>query len=165
MSKQSAKKITVKIIPFLNGPFSQWHKKKFTVNEIEYNCCEQYMMAGKARLFKDDESLQKILNSVEPREQKKLGRKVKNFNENAWKKDRYDIVLTCNMAKFSQNDKLLKKLLDTNDAILCEANPKDKIWGIGLKATDPKVNDPKSWKGTNLLGEVLMEVRDELSKL
>jgi len=32
-----------------NQPFSQWYACKFTVDGIEYNCAEQYMMHQKAR--------------------------------------------------------------------------------------------------------------------
>jgi len=153
-----------KIIPFLSGPFSQWFKKQFTVDNIQYGCCEQYMMAEKARLFDDQVALKKILATNSPGEQKKLGREVKGFSEKIWKKNRYEIVYKGNLAKFSQNDDIKKKLLDTGDAILCEANPKDRIWGIALKAHDPRVKDPKQWKGLNLLGEALMQVRLELSE-
>jgi predicted NAD-dependent protein-ADP-ribosyltransferase YbiA (DUF1768 family) len=40
----------------------------------------------------------------------------------------------------------------------------DKIWGIGLKATDPAARKPKQWKGLNLLGIALMKVRKHLSE-
>ena len=37
-----------------------------------------------------------------------------------------------------------------------------KIWGIGLGPNDPKAWDVSTWEGQNLLGKVLMQVRDEL---
>jgi len=153
-----------KVIPFYNGPFSQWHMKQMTIDGVDYNCCEQYMMAEKARLFDDDDTLAKILAAKTPREQKALGRKVKGFTDKTWKKHRLEIVTKANRAKFTQNEDLKKKLLDTGDAILCEASPKDRIWGIGLKKHDPKAKDKKQWKGLNLLGEALMAVRDELTE-
>jgi ribA/ribD-fused uncharacterized protein len=153
-----------KIIPFLRGAFSQWHKSNFTIDNVTYNCAEQYMMAEKAKLFKDDDIYKQILAASNPGTQKALGRKVKNFDNKIWTQHRYDIVLKGNIAKFSQNSKIKKKLMDTKDAILCETNPKDKIWGIGLKTSDPKVQDQSKWKGTNLLGKVLMEVRKKLNE-
>ena len=152
-----------KVTPFYNGPFSQWHMKQMTIDNITYNCCEQYMMAEKARLFEDDVTLKKILGAKTPKEQKALGRAVKGFNEKTWKKNRYRIVVEATRAKFTQHEDMKKKLLDTGDAILCEASPIDRIWGIGLKKHDPKAKDPKLWKGLNLLGDALMEVRKELS--
>ena len=57
------------------------------------------------------------------------------------------------MAKFSQNEDLKKKLLDTGDATLIEGNTwGDKYWGV-CKGV-----------GKNRLGELLMEVREELKQ-
>lgn len=66
------------------------------------------------------------------------------------------------MAKFSQNASLKEFLLSTGDSILTEGSPSDCIWGIGRVKSDPLSQDPSSWKGTNLLGFALMEVRDKL---
>ena len=60
---------------------------------------------------------------------------------------------------------MLQSLLNTKDAILVEGNPHDKIWAVGLKDTDPLIMNPKNWKGTNWLGEVLMGVRLALGGL
>lgn len=155
---------TPKIIPFLNGPFSQWHISNFTIDGIKYCCCEQYMMAQKAKLFEDDITYKRIMMTNNPAEHKALGKLVKGFNDKTWKKYRYFIVYNGNYAKFSQNEELQKKLLATENNILCEANPKDAIWGVALKIHDPKIKDPKCWKGLNLLGQALMEVRDKLKK-
>jgi len=54
--------------------------------------------------------------------------------------------------------------LATGNKTLVEASPLDKVWGIGLAVEDSRVHDPKQWQGLNLLGKVLMRVRDELRK-
>lgn len=151
-----------KIIGFISGPFSQWYISLFTVNGIQYNCCEQYMMAQKALLFNDQPTYTKIMATSEPKKQKALGRKVANFDETKWINNRERIVYEGNLEKFKQNDEIKKVLLDTKDATICEAAPYDKIWGIGLHKTDPKVQDKTQWKGLNLLGTALMSVRDNL---
>ena len=66
--------------------------------------------------------------------------------------------------QFSQNPKLGKYLLATGSNILAEASPHDCKWGIGLSADDPRARNLSEWRGDNLLGQVLMEVRDELSQ-
>lgn len=66
------------------------------------------------------------------------------------------------LAKFSQNDYLKNLLLGTDDAILAECSPYDRIWGIGLAIDDPRVQDPSMWRGENLLGRMLMDVRHQL---
>ena len=68
-----------------------------------------------------------------------------------------------NKAKFSQNPDLKEFLLSTGDAILVEASPYDKIWGIGLDKEQAMKGTVEQWQGENLLGCALMEVRDWLS--
>jgi ribA/ribD-fused uncharacterized protein len=143
------------------SPFSQWYRCKFTVGENTFNCAEQYMMHGKALLFADVETAANILAADHPRQHKALGRKVKPFDDAAWKRERVAIVRAGNHAKFTQNADLLEKLLGTKGTLV-EASPYDKIWGIGLAATDPRANDPAQWKGQNLLGKILSELRDQL---
>jgi nicotinate (nicotinamide) nucleotide adenylyltransferase len=46
--------------------------------------------------------------------------------------------------------------------MLVGASPDDPVWGIGLAASDPRAQSFDSWKGENLLGKVLMRVRDRL---
>jgi len=144
------------------SPFSQWYRCVFTAGEHTFNCAEQYMMHGKALLFADADVAMKILAADHPREHKALGRKVKNFDDATWKRGREAIVLAGNRAKFTQNKELLELLLATHGTTLVEASPYDKIWGIGLAATDPRAQDPKQWKGQNLLGKILTTLRDEL---
>ena len=147
---------------FYGGPFSQWYNCWFEIDKIKYNCAEQYMMASKARCFKDVETLAKILRSLSPETQKKLGRRVKNYNEEIWDKVRYYFVVKGNYAKFSQNKELKEALLSTENKILVEASPYDCIWGIGLSLENPDKFDESKWRGTNLLGKALMEVREKI---
>lgn len=120
------------------------------------------MMAGKARLFKDQGILEQILIAKHPDQAKKLGRKVRNFDQKTWEANRYAIVLEGNVAKFEQNEALQTYLKNTKDSIMVEASPYDKIWGIGMKKDNPKAQNMDTWNGLNLLGFVLMEVRDLL---
>jgi len=43
-----------------------------------------------------------------------------------------------------------------------EASPFDRKWGIGLDASKAAASDPSKWRGENLLGKILTEVREEL---
>ena len=71
--------------------------------------------------------------------------------------------MRANLEKFSQNSALSEYLLGTGKKVLVEASPADRIWGIGLAADNPKALNPNSWRGLNLLGFALMEVRQRLS--
>ena len=119
-------------------------------------------MHGKAVLFGDEATAEKILQTSDPGTIKALGRQVKGFQESCWKKHREDIVYQNNVAKFLQNDHLLKALLETK-GILVEASPSDRIWGIGLHEKDAKRIPESRWKGLNLLGKILTQIRHELS--
>uniref|UniRef100_A0A7S3Z9B3 NADAR domain-containing protein n=1 Tax=Lotharella globosa TaxID=91324 RepID=A0A7S3Z9B3_9EUKA len=149
---------------FHSGPFSQWHISSFRVDGVTYNCCEQYMMAEKARLFKDDDMHELILRATAPRQQKALGRGVRGFKEHTWKSNCLRIVTEGNLHKFRQNTELREKLMATGERTIAEAAPKDKIWGIGLHASDKRAQDMSTWRGTNLLGVALMTVRERLRK-
>lgn len=145
--------------------FSQWYLADFSVDIYKYCCMEQFMMSEKARLFGDTEIFDQIMAETSQKKIKELGRKVKGFDEKIWDDIKYDIVLTGNYYKFSQNKDLRKVLLDTGDSIIAEASPYDKIWGIGISCNKPESNNPAAWKGTNLLGFALMEVREELKHI
>lgn len=147
---------------FWSGPFSQWHRSPFQIDGTLYVTAEQYMMAGKARLFGDDDALARILATDEPREQKALGRRVRGFEEARWNAAARDIVFTGNRAKFTTHRDLLQLLLETEGTMLVEASPLDTVWGIGMAADNPAARDRASWQGANWLGEVLTRLRDTL---
>lgn len=143
---------------------SNWYPIEFTIDNITYWCVEQYMMAEKARLFNDYDVLKKIMLSYNQKEIKSLGRKIQNFNQGLWDLNKENIVFTGNLAKFSQNEILRNYIISTKDRILVEASPYDKIWGIGLSVENDsgKIKNPNNWEGLNLLGFVLMDVREQL---
>ena len=141
---------------------SQWYDCYCEINGIQYHTTEQYMMASKAILFGDQEMLNEIMTANHPRDYKKLGRKIRGFDPEIWNDKKYDIVVEGNKAKFGQNPDLREFLLSTGDAILAEASPYDKIWGIGLDRNQAKKGTVEQWQGENLLGCALMDVRDWL---
>lgn len=153
---------TDKYVFFWGGEFSQWFPSKFVIADKEYSCAEQWMMAEKARAFNDIETLDKIMNTKEPRAMKGYGRLVKNYDDETWAKMRYQVVVEGNIAKFSQNAPLKKILMDTGERTIVEASPHDTIWGIGLGDWDDNILDTSKWRGQNLLGKALMEVREKL---
>lgn len=149
---------------FCVGKFSQWHKSPFKVNDVVYNCAEQFMMQQKALIFNDLETAQKIMKTSNPKKQKELGRAVKNFHPQKWNDVAKEIAFLGNYAKFSQNPVLRRKLILTGDVEIAEASPIDTIWGIGLSDKHPDAWDKNKWKGTNWLGEILMKVRTKLKE-
>lgn len=145
-----------------SDPFSNWHPAPFTFRGIQFAQTEQFMMYCKARLFGDTEAAEAILKSPDPKANKAAGRKVRGFVEETWQANARRYVYIGNRAKYLQNPHLLQALIDTAPTRLVEASPYDRIWGIGLKADDPRSLDPTQWQGTNWLGDVLTRLRDDL---
>lgn len=153
---------TDQFVFFWRGWPSQWTPSPFMLDGVTYSCCEQYMMAEKARMFGDDQTLSTILAATSPRKQKDLGRQVRGFDESVWNSVCRGVVYTGNLAKFRQNPDLLAKLMETGERVIVEASPVDCIWGIGLAADNPEASLPDKWPGKNWLGIALMQVRDTL---
>lgn len=141
---------------------SQWWPSPFVVGGVEYATAEHWMMAAKARLFADAEAERRVLAAAHPAEAKKAGRLVRGFDEAAWQRERLGIVTEGSVHKFAADAGLRDFLLGTGDRVLVEASPVDRVWGIGLAATDAGAEDPERWKGANLLGFALMEARERL---
>lgn len=144
------------------GCLSQWWSSPLEIEGVTYSTAEHYMMAEKAKLFGDLDTHNKIMAASHPGAAKDLGRSVVGFDEQLWQQHRYEIVLRGNEAKFAQNKELYTFLLNSKNRVLVEASPVDSIWGIGLAAADPMAMKPAKWKGLNLLGFALMEVRSLL---
>jgi ribA/ribD-fused uncharacterized protein len=141
---------------------SQWFPAVFTVEGIVYPTAEHWMMAEKARLFKDEEALSAILKTPKPGTAKALGRTVRNFDKTIWDAKAYHIVVEGNVHKFSQNESMKNLLMTTGNTVIVEASPRDRIWGIGMGQENKNAQDPHTWRGKNWLGFALMEARDKL---
>ena len=87
---------------------------------------------------------------------------IKGYCDTIWNGVRQIVVYNGLLAKFSQSPDLKRKLLNTDDSLLAECAVKDTIWGIGISMKDDGRYDITKWKGQNLLGFALMEVRKVL---
>lgn len=176
----------------LTSPFSNFHPARFEYKDYTFISNEQFMMYSKARTFNDTVSAQKILDmNNSPLAQqflkgelsreditkdtdlskqwnslmvgvKKLGRGVKNYNDEVWNNRRINVVLFGARLKFTQNEDLKQILLNTGDSLMCEASRFDPIWSCGLSEYDAKKIPPEQWPGLNLLGKVLDTLKTEL---
>jgi len=152
----------MKIIPFYGGFLSNWYSTRFVVRGHSFNCSEQYFMWRKALVFHDEQTAQKILSAVDPGQQKRLGRAVANYKDQKWKQKSRGEMYEANFHKYQQNDYICTSLLATDDDILVEASPVDRVWGVGLSEDDDRVFDRSQWQGSNWLGEVLMKLRGNI---
>ena len=141
---------------------SQWFPRAFEVDGVRYATAEHFMMAEKARLFRDEAALARILACATPAEAKQIGREVKGFEPEAWGRARSEAVVRGNVGKFGAHEDLREFLLATDEKVLVEASPRDRIWGIGMGRSNPDALIPARWRGLNLLGFALMEARARL---
>ncbi len=151
-------------IYFWGSVYSQWYSSENQIeeNNIIFNNAEKYMMYHKALLFKDLDIANQILALNNAKKIKALGRKIKNFDEDIWNKNKEDIVTQASYLKFTQNADLLDVMLKDKNLKLVEASPVDKIWGIGLHFDDKDVEEETKWQGQNLLGKCLMKARAKI---
>ena len=119
-------------------------------------------MFQKAILFGDNQTAMQILKTSNPREQKQLGREIQGFNQSTWDEEKKSIVYKGNYLKFTQNAELLETLLATQGTLLVEASPTDTIWGVGTELDTPELYIPSKWKGENLLGFILTQLREDM---
>lgn len=139
---------------------SNFHYASFDYQGLNFNSSEKFFMYYKALYFNDTETAKKILGEMAPGTCKYLGRQVKNFDNEEWNKVKENVMFNACLQKFKQNSSLARKLLETGDAVLAEASPKDTEWGIGIAIFDNRAYDPRHWKGKNLLGKTLMHIRE-----
>jgi len=149
---------------FVKGHLSQWWHSPFYYSGIEFNCAEQFMMYQKAVLMNDTDTAAAIMKTDDPKEQQRLGRIIRNFDSNLWDKVKYQMVYLGNFLKFYQNPELREILFKTNGKLLVEVNPNDSVWVIALAIDNPDRLDSNKWKGENMLGRVLTNVRTDLQK-
>lgn len=158
-------RITNTHVFFWGSIFSNWHPCEFEFDDKEFGThkfknTEQAFMWLKAKYFQDEETAEEILVNPNPRTSKKLGRKVKGFDDEKWAMVSYVYMIAVNASKYIQNEDLKQTLFSTAGKQLVEASPFDKIWGIGISKDDDDCLDEHKWKGMNLLGKALDVVRD-----
>ena len=126
---------------------SNFYPFKLIYNGIEYQNTEAAFQAQKCKYLSERNQFSKL----NPSEAKRLGRRVELRPDWEQVKDgiMYNIVLT----KFSSDEYLAYKLLETGEEVLMEGNTwKDTYWGVDLD----------TMQGKNKLGLILMKVRDVL---
>lgn len=145
-----------------NGYLSNWYLSSFVLDGIKFSSNEQYIMYQKCKTFGDEVSAKAVLDTDDTEEQQKIGRKAKGYIPSVWSGLRQMVAVRGLMAKFSQNEELKKKLLDTGDAYLVECAGSDKVWACGIRLNDDDRFYADRWSGSNILGFALMEVRERL---
>ncbi len=146
------------------SPFSNFYNSPITLGTNTFHTAEHCYQSWKAAYFGDFVRREAILAEPRPAKAKFLARTIKNFDKAKW-----DLVAPRIMAyivteKFRQNPVAREKLLGTGGAIIVEATEFDPFWGSGLNIMDDSHVDFAKWRGFNVLGQILMNVRERLRK-
>lgn len=131
------------------GELSNFAPYPITLKKKRWPTTEHYFQAQK---FKDRALQEKVRKASTPMLAARLGRSRKNPLRRDWESIKVDVMRAAVRAKFTQHPDLTALLLSTGDAVLVEHTTNDAYWGDGGDGS-----------GRNMLGRILMQVRDELA--
>jgi ribA/ribD-fused uncharacterized protein len=141
---------------------SSFFPAPFVLDAKAFSGPEQFLQYEKALHASDAEAAGKILETTDPVIQMRIGRRVITTEEQ-WGDNTAEAIMEAALkAKFAQNPELKKRLLDTGNRLIIECNVKDKFWGNGLHLQDTNAAVRSKWSGRNMLGTILVRVRDGL---
>ncbi len=110
---------------------------------------------GKKALAED------ILNAAHAGEAKKLSKQIPEVMSSAWEEKSRAVMERLVAAKLKQCDGFKAALMDSKE-LIAEATP-DRVWGSGLTSENTRRTKPEFWPGRNLMGEILMRFKKDLS--
>lgn len=129
------------------GCFSNFSTHEIDLDGYLWKTSEHYFQAQK---FIDKDNFDRVKNALTPGKAKFIG-KTTNALRPDWEDIKDDIMKRVVLAKFTQHKDIRDVLLSTGDEEIVEDSPTDYYWGIGANGS-----------GKNMLGKILMAVRDIL---
>ena len=144
-----------------NSFLSNFYPSEIAENNLIFPTSEHFFQYKKALYFQDAATASAIYKAHTPKQAKTLSHQIKDFDRDLWETVASQYMLKACTMKFQQNEALGLKLKQTT-GILVEANPKDSYFSCGLSLQDPNLDNATMWKGQNILGDILIKVRDSL---
>jgi ribA/ribD-fused uncharacterized protein len=145
-------------------PFSSFYKSPFEIKGQRYASVIQYMAFLKADLFINRDIKEQIMATDDSSEIYTLSKSVRNYDKNTWLNMYFgNYFISANTEKFSQNEHLKVALLATAGKTIVLTDASERMWGAGCSVDDSRLQDRDLWPGKNLLGELLTNLRIELS--
>ena len=141
---------------------SNFYPANFSVDGVTYSSIEQLFQCKKVMAAGRDDLASRIMNETDCVIMKRLGDSLHPPHGSTWESDKLEIMKLAVYEKFRQNPQLQDALLTTGNTTLVEAT-RDFFWGAGDTTNSIEVRT-KTWKGRNHLGEILMNVRGNLTK-
>ena len=144
---------------FMGGIFSNFFKTKIWYKKESYAFPELAYQASKALHFGDTAAAAAIASCPTPLDAARLGSTVVGFDQAAWDLVKYKVMLGITRAKAYAYEDFYNCLMATGSKVILEASASDTEFGVGMPLYHPTINDPTTWKGKNLMGICLMELR------
>lgn len=142
------------------SPLSNFYPSPIELENQTYRCVEEYFQFQKANFAEKPNVMSAIKQANHPRDFKRLGDTIKDIGSD-WLPFAQNQMYKACLYKFQHDDRCRKFLLETNDTDIGEAST-DITWGIGKRLNDPSAFKKETWSGKNLLGKILMRIRNEL---
>ena len=146
------------------NPLSNFHQCKFELDGIQFHSSEQYIQYVKAKYFRDGTTAREILKTSTALQCKTLSRNIASYDQTDWNNKSKELCYVSIKAKFDQNQKLQKCLLDTGEKTLVEAGY-DNVWGTGIPLHSKDCLIEHKWEHVGLLDEMLMDIRASLKDI
>lgn len=144
------------------SPFSNMYPAAMEIGGNHYHLVEHYYTHQMAKYANNFSTARKILTSKDGKEAKFYANGLE-LDRKVWTEKKGQLVMKIGVTeKFRQNPDLLKHLADTRGYTLAECNMHDSTWSTGLSMKDPDAQIISKWKGRNLMGKILGEVREQL---
>ena len=144
------------------NPLSNFYRCYFKINEKWFHSSKQYIQMKKALYFGDCTTAIKIIMADDALECKRLSREIESFDAQAWSEVAEAETYYGISEKFKQNINLRRILLQTGEKTLVESSY-DRTWGSGIQLNTANALSKETWSGTNLLGKILMDIRDDIN--
>lgn len=145
-----------------NGYLSNWYDSEFEFCGNKFVNTQQYLHYCRFSNFGATEYAKGILEVTDREVMVSYSlQKVEGFRKSMWDATKYEILKRGTRAKFEQNHDFLKRLIESDNMILAASSAADVSWANGVATNDPECGNVKYWRGQNLLGKILMELRRE----
>lgn len=132
------------------GHFSNFAAYPIELSGKRWPTTEHYFQAMK---FNDESDQEEIRKANSPMMAARAGRDKKRTVRSDWDTVKVEAMKVATTAKFTQHAELRDLLLATGDAEIIEHTSNDRYWADGGDGS-----------GQNMLGQILMEVREALRK-
>lgn len=150
------------IIPFKSheSVYSNFYSCQINVFGLDFKSSEHAYQHEQAMAANMPELAQEIKASQHAGKAKQLSKRIPKEFRTTWEQTNVQIMKEILVAKFQQVPAFHDALLESPNSILAESTS-DTFWASGLQPDITQISHPDHWPGMNMLGKVLMEIRDE----